>query len=144
MQPHETHIARHQQTLARRDAARQAIEACDYLLARPCINSESIFAIDSKDPVAVTHLHVFVASLDRSLGPNGSFFAIDSIGEALVIRKTKMKGDVFMTGERAKKAIESERRFQAKRAEAWSAEVDRAAVLYGLPTELAHSIPVIN
>ena len=122
MQPHETHIARHQQTLARRDAARQAIEACDYLLAnllaRPCINSESIFAIDSKDPVAVTHLHVFVASLDRSLGPNGSFFAIDSIGEALVIRKTKMKGDVFMTGERAKKAIESERRFQAKRAKA--------------------------
>jgi len=142
MQPHATTVARHQKALILRDTARQTIESCRFLLALPGIDSATIFAIDSKDSVAVTHLHRFVAALDRSLG-SAAFLKISQIGDALAIEAFR-KSSGFWTGERAKKALESEVRFQEKADAAWTREIDRAAALYSLPSELKHSIPIVG
>jgi len=141
MQPHATTVARHQKALILRDTARQTVESCKFLLALPGIDSASIFAIDSKDPVAVTHLHRFLAALERSLGR--TFFHVSQIGDALAIEWT-LKTGTFWTGERAKKALESEVRFQEKADAAWTREIDRAAALYSFPSELKHSIPIVG
>jgi len=131
MRSSDFQTARQQKNLVARENALALIESCDYLLALPNMAKASIFAVSAIDGVAATHLHRFVRSWGGTVIETSGYLTISTLGWRP------------WDGVTAEKNIRAARARATRRAETLRAEIDRAAVRYGLPETLPHAIDVV-
>jgi hypothetical protein len=131
--PHASdfHTARQQENILRRDAARLAIESCDYLLNLPNLERCSTLAVPTFDPVAVTHLHRFADAWGLTVVDRGDYLTL-----AGILGRT-------INGRDAKRYIESHRSRCEAKVNTATREIARGFARYGLPTRIPHAIDVV-